>query len=341
MSKLVKKLKSSSADLFKISQSKVTLWRKCQKAYQYQHEEQIERRAKPRPLKFGTIVHKILDADARGEDPFSELDKIAKDNKQMFREHREIYGDMITDIRYIMTAYYEYWNKTPIHLLPHKNGKIITYAEHPYEIEFKGFLLKGKIDGVAKSKKMNWLLERKTHKTFPNTDHRWRNLQSAVYIRIIEMLGWWPNIEGTMWDYIRSKPPTRPMILKNGSVSTRELDSLPQVVIDTLEDEGVKVPHELIAQQQTKLNTWFSRVYTPIKKPVVDKLFRDYIETGKQMRDLQGVKDRPRTIGRHCEWCQFEQLCRAAMQGSDEEFIKQHEYTRSDYEEADEEATED
>jgi hypothetical protein len=80
---------------------------------------------------------------------------------------------------------------------------------------------------------MNWLLEHKNHKSFPNADHRWRNLQSSVYIRFIEMMGWW-KVEGTLWDYIRSKPPTRPQILKSGGVSSRDLDSLPQVVIDTI-----------------------------------------------------------------------------------------------------------
>jgi len=312
-----------------VSQSKVNIWRKCQRAYEYKHDEKIERRAKPRPLKFGGIVHRMLDADARGDDPFDELHMIAVENARTFREEVEAYGDIVRDIHYIMQAYFDYYRREPLVYVQHGD----QYSEHPFELEIApDIIAKGRIDGVARAKKMNWLLEHKTHKNFPNTDHRWRNLQSAVYIRISQMLGWWPNIEGTLWNYIRSKPPTRPLILKDGSVSTRALDSLPQVVIDTLEEHNISSSAKIVDEQRAKLSSWFQRVHTPIKKPVIDALFRDFIATARQMSDAADERNRPRSIGRHCEWCEFEPLCRAELQGSDVDFIKEHEYVRSSYE---------
>lgn len=315
--------------MIKVSQSKVNTWRKCQYAYQLQYEENLAKKAAPRPLKFGSIVHKMVEAESHGDDAFKVLDKIAADNKQLFLEEREMYGNIVKDLRYIMQAYFRYWHNSPLMYLP--RGK--QFAEHPFEIKLdKDILCKGTIDAVVRAKKMNWLAEHKTHKNFPNTDHRWRNLQSSVYIRIMEMMGWW-RVEGTLWDYVRSKPPTRPQVLKSGEISSRSIESLPQVIIDTCKEHGVKPPPELIDQQTRNMSSWFERIYTPIKKNVVDEVFADFLETARQIvHTRKPSRGRPKSIGRHCDWCQFEDICRAELQGSDAGFIKEHHYTISDYE---------
>lgn len=315
-----------------ISQSKINTWRQCQKKFQYQYEENLQQKRKARPLKFGSIVHKLAEADAKGEDPFEVLAEVLKKDEKLFREEREMYGDIEADVGYIMRAYFKYWQREPLNFLP-KNGH---YAEIPFEVPItKEITCKGTIDGIVRAKKMNWLAEHKSHKNFPNTDHRWRNLQSAVYIRIIEMLGWW-KLDGTLWDYIRSKPPTRPQLLKSGGLSDRAIDTLPEVIIDTAKAAGLKpiAYQKLVDESRLKLNSWFERVYTPVKKQVVDQVFQDFITTAREIADSQGAKDRPREFGKHCDWCSFEMLCRARMQGLDEDFIKEHEYEQSDYQQA-------
>jgi hypothetical protein len=159
--------------MFKVSQSKVSTWRKCQRAYQYRYEDKLAKRSKPRPLQFGGIVHSMAEADAANKDPMKVLDQIAKEKRQLFLEEREMYGDLVNDVRYVMDAYFNFWKDEPLVYLK-KNGRL---AEHPFEIEIApGIVCKGKIDGVVRAKKMTWLAEHKSHKTFPNIDHRWRNL---------------------------------------------------------------------------------------------------------------------------------------------------------------------
>lgn len=310
--------------MFKISQSKINVARKCLKAYQYKYIDKLKRRAKARPLQFGSIVHSMLEAHIDGKNPFEILDQIEQDNKRLFREEREMYGDIVNDARHIMQGYIDYWRKDPIVYLSHGKKK----SEHEFEIELTNDIsVKGKVDAVARAKKMNWLVEHKTHKVFPNADHRWRNLQSAVYIRFIEMLGWW-SIEGTLWDYIRSKPPTRPQMLKSGELSSRELDSLPHVVIDTLKQHKLNPKNyaELIDKVERSQSNWYQRIFTPTKKAVVDSLVRDFTISARQLRDVNFDKPVPRSIGRHCDYCEFEQLCRAALQGSDEDYVREKEY---------------
>jgi hypothetical protein len=284
----------------------------------------LRRKVKARPLQFGSIMHSMLEANAEGKDPFSVLEKIEFKNKRLFREEREMYGEIIADARYIMQGYLTYWKKDPLIYLARKDRK----SEFEFEVELTNDIVAtGKIDGAVKAKKMNWLIEHKNHKSFPNADHRWRNLQTAVYIRFIEMLGWW-SLEGTLWDYIRSKPPTRPQLLKSGELSSRELDSLPQVVHDTLIKHKLNPRDyaELIDSQTKRMSTWYERIYTPTKKEVVNALVKDFLITAKQLRDTDFDKPVPRTIGKHCDWCEFEPLCRAVLQGSDEDYVREHEY---------------
>lgn len=310
--------------MFKVSQSKINTARKCLQAYYYKYQLKLGRRAKARPLQFGSMMHELIEEHIEGGDPFKLLAQIAKDNKRLFIEEREAYGDIVKDAGYVMQGYLEYWKDDPIVYLARDRRK----TEHEFTLELTpDILVTGKIDAVAKAKKMNWLVEHKNHKTFPNADHRWRNLQSAVYIRFIEMLGWW-ELEGTLWDYLRSKPPTHPQLLKSGELSSRELDSLPQVVLDTIKEHKLNPKNykDLIDAQTARMPTWYERIFTPTKKDVVDMLVRDFTISAIQLRDTNFDKPMPRNIGKHCDWCDFEPLCRAALQGSDEEYIREREY---------------
>jgi hypothetical protein len=310
--------------MFRVSQSKINTGRRCLQAFKYKYHDRLRRKAKARPLQFGSIMHELIEVHVEGKDPFKKLDEIAKQNVRLFREEREAYGEIVADAGYIMRGYLEHWKKDPLVMLPHDGKK----AEIEFEIELTtDIVATGKLDGVAKSRKMNWLVEHKNNKQFPDADHRWRNLQSAVYIRFIEMLGWW-SLEGTLWDYIRSKPPTRPELLKSGKLSEKRLDSLPQVVIDTIKKHKLNPRDykDLIDSQTLNMSTWYQRVYTPTKKAVVDNLVRDFTLSARHLRDTNFDKPVPRSIDKHCTWCEFEPLCRAALQGSDEDYVKEHEY---------------
>lgn len=318
--------------MIKVSQSLINTWRRCQRQYYYKAELKLQKKIKSRPLKFGGIIHKLIESEVKGEDFKDELKKIDKQNQRLFREEREYYGNIVSDIDYIMSAYKKFWAKEPLIYLP-KDGKP---CELPFEIEIaKGIIFKGTLDGVVRSKKMRWLLEHKTHKFFPSVDHRWRNLQSCAYIRVIEMLGWWSGkVEGVCWDYIRSKPPTRPQLTKTGKLSEREIDSLPEVVKDAIKGYGLDPSQfkALIQDQENRLPNWFQRVYTPTKPKVIDQVFNDLVITAKEIeRSQDNKKERPREINQHCEWCEFEALCRASLQGLDESFIREHDYEASDY----------
>lgn len=309
---------------FEVSQSKVNCWRKCRQEYFYKYIEKLRRRSVGRPLSFGRIVHEMQEQEVMGNDPFEHLAMIEKKAGKMFRDDEDEYGDIIADIAYIMQDYYDYYEKEPLKIVPIKGRP----AEHPFEVEVvKGIWATGKIDAFVQSKNgLRWILERKNHKDIPDEDARWRNLQSAVYTRLVEMAKVL-QVEGLCWDYIRTKRPTRPQILKSGKLSQRALDTLPSVVIDVCKQHKIptkEVAH-LLSSARRNMSSYFKRIYTPTKKALVNIVFSDFVETAKEIKALEG-KTQVMTIGRHCSWCSYEPLCRARLRNLDIDFIKKKEY---------------
>jgi len=315
---------------FHVSQSKVKQYRNCRQQFYYAHIKKIQRKKKPRPIVFGSTIHKMKETLAAGKDPFKVIDAIPLNQIEMFDAEREHYGNVVEDITYLFDGYLEYWKKDPLVYLK-RNGRT---AEHPFQIELDGedILVKGTIDAVTEHRDYEWLTEHKNHRNIPNADERWRNVQSSVYVRVLQMLGWW-DPEGTCWDYIRTKAPTRPRLLKDGSISEREVDTLPNVVLDVLRAHKKSPSNykKLVDAARANASNYFQRVYTPLKNHVLDTVWRDFIRTAREMRDTNFNKPQVRTIGRHCSYCQFEPLCRAALTGTDEEAVMELEYEPSTY----------
>ena len=318
---------------FNVSQSKVLQWRRCRLQFHFANIRNLAPKVKARPLYFGSTVHKMLEATANGKDPRAALAEIAHTDEKLFRDEQETYNRMIEDIAFIMRAYKKYWSDQPLNYVPINNRN----AEVPFEVQIDdGIVCKGTMDGLVQHKKMHWLLEHKTHGEFPNDDHRWSNTQGAVYITVAKLLGW-PSakvkqLQGMCWDYIRSKSPTRPKLLKGGTLSqAASCDTLPEVVLDVIEEHGLdpKGYSDYIALQESNLPTWFQRVFQPVQIDVVGKLWEEFLTTAREMADWYTRTDDkppPRTIDLHCKWCPFEKICRAELQGLDVDWVIEKEY---------------
>lgn len=310
---------------FKVSQSKVKTWRRCRRAYHNKYVLGLKRRRVKRPFKFGNIIHSMLEAHANGDDPFDVLNTIALEEHKLFAAEKEMYGDIIEDIGIIMRNYFDYWGEDSIYML--RKGR--QCAEHEFNIEIqKGLVFTGKIDAVGKTPdKLKWLIEHKSFKKLPTEETRWRNLQSAVYFRAIEILGWWDNISGVCWDYTKSKPPSKPQLLKSGKLSEKSIDTLPAVVMSTIREHRLNPKNykKLLTDAENNQKNYFLRIFTPLNKSVVDKVFSGFVETAKELYQDHGTKF-DQNIDLHCSYCDYEPLCRAELTNSDVEFVKEREY---------------
>lgn len=310
---------------FQVSQTRVDLWRRCKQAHYYRYDEGLEKKVKARPLVFGSLIHSMIQTDAEGDDPFSVLDEIDPTQLAVFEDQQKLYGDILTDARIIFEEYLKKYKEDDLWFC-RMNRKS---AEHRFELEIAdGLTLIFVLDaiGITKRDGLRWIVENKTGAAIPEIDTRWRNLQTSVYIKAIQLMGLKP-VDGILWNYIRSKSPTRPQLLKSGELSQKKIDTLPGAVIRTIRDEGLDPSeyHDLIKKAEQNIPTWFIRDRTPVLTRVVESVWDDFICSSIEIRDSHG-KRHERTIGRHCSWCDYERICRAELTGGDSDRVKRRGY---------------
>lgn len=317
----------AKSNVYQVSQSKVKIYRKCRRAYHNRYVLKLRKRIKGRPLQFGSLVHTMLEADANGANPYKALTAEVKGQK-LFNVEREELEGIATDVRWIMREYFEFWEQAgkdkELHFL--KRDK--KSAEHEIILDLAtGITVVVKLDAVASNKRGNWLVEHKTFKNMPSDDHRWRDLQGNLYKWAIDEVG--IKVDGMCWDYIRSKPPSTPQLLKDGSVSAKRLDTLPGVLLDFGKEQKVKIPPRLLKTAEDNRSKYFTRTFTAFRSQTVKLLHADFVETAQEMARNHG-NSKAMSIDRHCEWCEYEPLCRAELTGGDTKFIIKKEYTTSE-----------
>ena len=317
---------------FKVSQSKVKTWRRCHQAYHFKYVENLRRKKKSRPLQFGTMVHKALERHFNGDEFTEYFDELRQDVEAMklFQRERDEFGNILEDCEDIVTDYVDHWEGYGLRPI-RRSGR---GAEHEFEIELlPDVLWEGKIDFIGKTEgKLKVLGEHKTYTRKPNDDARWRDLQSATYFRAVDILGW-PTLDACLWDYIKSKPPAIPGVLKDGSISTKKIDTLPstlrRVLASSPESTGNTKPENLKkieSMAENNRDEYFQRVITPVNSTVVEKVFDDFVSTVKNLVENHG-KQQDMNIDKHCSWCDYESICRARLQGMDVDYVKEREFT--------------
>jgi hypothetical protein len=314
--------------MFRVSQSKVKAWRECRQKYHYKHVEKLERRRRPLPLTWGTIAHSMIERFVAGRDPWPALKEAEKKYAKMFREEREEYGDIVGDLRRLFTGYFEWYKRDPIITVPIKK----RMAEHPFELVIApGITLTGKIDQLGRTRdKRQWLVEHKNHRVLPQGDINYSDIQSMSYCWVMpKVFGITPD--GVAWNYIRRKGPTVPELLKSGELSHSSIDTFWPVYLDAIKKHKLdpKDYKDMKEKLEGKEASFFVRAYLPVNKTILNTVVSELITTATEMSKGAPVV---RTLGRHCQWCSYYNLCQAELKGLDASYIRKTEYQESEYE---------
>ncbi len=315
--------------LFEVHQSSIKRWRMCKRAYWYSYILKLQKRKKSGPLWRGTIAHEMLEAKANGLDPMAPLESMEAEYEKLFQDEKDYYGNIPEQVKLIMSGYFDYYEEddlTPIAIGKDKKKK----AEHKFAIELApGIIFKGKIDQVARDKqKHNWLLDHKTHKVLPETGLKYSDIQSAIYVSVLNRLAPSLKIYGVCWDYIRWKMPSIPEVLKSGEMSKRAIDTTWTVYRAALKRAGLKTSDYLDMRDRLKEkeSSFYRREYLPIHGSLVDNVLAEAITTAKEMKERAG-HDTTRNIERHCTYCDFYMLCQAELRGLDTDYMLKTDYT--------------
>lgn len=330
------------SEKYSVGQSKVRTWRNCRQAYHYKYEMQLIPVRTKRPFAFGRLAHLVIENEAQEvDDPVATtIAGVGLEDQKMFTAEKEMYGEILEDVGTIMDDYLAYWREAGEGVdalqfvgLKDETGEM-RFAEHEFAMDISDeIIFKGQIDGFGRTpNKLKWLVENKTFDNLPGEDERWRNLQSVVYIKAAVELGLMKSIDGVCWNYIRSKPPTIPQALKDGSrLSTREIVTLPRVLLRVLKEHNLKLEDHLPQMEKAEQSRreYFQRIFTPISREVHDNIWSGFLDSAREMLQYHGQR-KDKNIGRHCGWCDYERLCRTEFTGGDIDFVIEREYEKEE-----------
>jgi hypothetical protein len=313
--------------VFKTGFSKVKAWRFCNKLYEFSVIRNLQPRRRAAPLLRGTILHEMLAArDMKGHAAAVAVyvDYLEKYGK-LFEEEREFYGEhFMEDIWRIYRGY----------LRTYPDGTALTWKVRATEGRVQTqltpkILFEGHYDLRVFSNGREWLVDRKSHKVIPTAEERFNNFQLLLYAEAWNRENE-EKVDGIIWDYIRTKAPTIPEVLKAGTALTRRADldtdlyTYRKAIRDNgFDEDGYAVYLKELAKRPP--DRFYARVPLPIpSKQMTKTVVEEFTQTAEMMRT---AKHFPRNATYQCSRCDFFKLCNAELSGINANFVE-----RSDYE---------
>lgn len=304
-------------ETLKLSNSKVTTWRKCHRAYYYKYGLKLRPKKKGIALRRGSIIHECIEAYDSGRSWRKPYRNFAKQfYEETFKEEIVEMGDIPRMVEELMENY---------QALYENDG--LTYLGNELHFELPlmpGVVIEGYLDALVEDEKgAIWPKETKTYKRNPDYDFLLLNTQSALYTWAVTEMGYSPK--GTLWDIIRAKEPGRPQFLKDGKVSKRGIDSTPYTVKKALREMGQNPEDYEDLLAKVSYEDYFRRYPVRVNPTVVKGIMDDFKSTAREIMK-SGDKLHDRNLGKGCAWCDYKPLCQADLMGLDTEFIQKKQF---------------
>lgn len=323
------RLPERSGKPFEVSHSKVKLGRRCLKAYEYRYIRKLRKRVKGRSLIVGSLIHSCLESYFRNGHYLPEIAKWREQEfNAMFVEEQALHADVIPLVKSVIRGYIANWKSS---------GLEMVWVEKEFRVEIApGIVLVGKIDGRAKEvgTKRTWLVEHKSCKRMSGEEVRIWDTQVLLYNSVLPLMGESP-VTGVLWDYLRTKLPTKPELLKKGGLSqAKNIDTTREVYEREIKRHGFDVRgyQDILEHLDSKRDQFYRQVRLPMNKVMGENLLAEFIETSRQLQALEieywegGINHCTRNLTRDCSWCDYAPLCHAELRGEDTEYLLKHDY---------------
>lgn len=294
----------------KISNSKANTFRRCRRKYYYKYDMGLKSKEIALPLKRGSWIHELLEADAKGENWKKKHKELTAEYDKLFMEEKDKYGPLPEECARMMKAYKYHWREED-------EGMEILATELELEVPLPhDHTFVARIDQIRRDEWGIWIVEHKTHAKFPSANWRFIDVQSAVYAYAIEKDGRFGKVTGILWDYIRTKSPTVPHLNKDGTLSKRKIDTDLLTFVTALKNYGIDLAdHRDVILSLKKHNTFFKRERVPRDKVVVKQLVKELVHTADEIE--KGVSPF-RSIDKSCEYmCEYMDICLTDLYGGD------------------------
>lgn len=305
------------SEVLKISNSKITTWRRCHREFNYKYIQKLRPKKKGMALSRGSIIHECIEAYDSGRSWRKPFNRFSKEfYKNTMKDEIVEFGDIPRMVEELMENYQVFYEEDGLHYLGNE-----VHFELPL---MKGVVVEGYLDALVEDEKGDiWPKETKTYKKDPDYDFLLLNTQSALYTWAVMEMGY--NPKGTLWDIIKAKEPSVPQILASGKISQKAVDSTPYTVAKFLRSQGLNPDDYPDLMGKVSFKNYFQRHKVRVSIPVVKGIMEDFKSTAQEILD-RGPLLCDRNLSKGCAWCDYKPLCQAELMGLDTEFIRKKQF---------------
>jgi hypothetical protein len=153
-------------------------------------------------------------------------------------------------------------------------------------------------------------------------------MQTGKYVWGLNEIGTYGEITGVLWNYIRTKEPTKPKMTKMGRLSRAKIDTDVLTFYNALVEYGLD-PRDFrdVLSRLKHHQTFFRRERQPKPPKVVETLVKETVVVADAID--KGVIP-IRSIERGCEFhCEYKDLCITQLYGGDAKDVMNRNYRKA------------
>lgn len=320
-----------------ITHSMMTTMRRCPAQFEYKYLERLKPRRESTPLRRGKWIHALLEEHYRGGDWKEPHAKLSAAYGELFDEEQDALGDLPTECARLMTSYLWHWRENE-----HPVWKIHE-VEAKYDVELPdGRTYRCRIDLLAEDDRGLIIVDHKSHKTLPDFDFRLMDSQNLLYIWALRKLGY--NVNRFVWNYLRTKAPTVPQLLQDGSrLSKKAIETDYPTARRAIERYGLPLgPHKqwlLNLQNQRyhpdriQTSPFFKREWITRSDDQLERMAASMIHTALRIEDYPWEKPDllERVPSRDCRFrCSYTNLCGVEVIGGNADNVRRLDFKAAD-----------
>lgn len=313
-------------NLIVVDFSETQTFLRCQRRHHYKYSLNLQKKKKSIPMKKGTVLHNCLENYYKTGDWKPTWREYCREFAKLFEEEREHYGNLPLEVKRIMRGYVSHYKK--------RDGWKVLGAEVKFAVRVKGtnIVIRGKIDLIVEDDAGIWVVDHKSAQSLPDNDYRMSEVQLTLYYWAIgKVFG--EKACGVIYNYLRTKAPTAPRKLKNGSMSLAKIETdycTVKKFILSNEMDPADYQEYLLKLKKTSASKWFSRFRVPRNKKTVKDILHQTLMTALAIQEAKKIGT-TRCIIKQCGWdCDYIDLCHADLQGLDTDFLIKKVYETRD-----------
>lgn len=304
-----------------LSYSQVKTWKRCRRKWWYGYVKGLRPKGKVRKIELGNYGHHLLEAHYKGEDlqeaSQKYWDKVTAD---MFEEEMDMFTGVRSDAEQLVQRYLDHYGD---------NRWNVLAIEQDFEVNIRtgrGNSSRSHFKGV-----LDLVVEEETGGIFL-VDHKFTTIsfdkfedslvldeQANSYLWALERILGVP-VMGIVFNLIRTKLPTVPNLLKNGTLSkAKNMDTDPQTYLAEIHRLGLNPNdyQDILEHLTETVNPFFKQVKTYRTPPEVTQVGHELYRTSLDMRAGEVY----RNATKDCGWdCPYYGLCIIDAKQADSDF---------------------